>query len=231
MTPEEANVVRRARAVMLDFDGPVCDAFAGYPAHEVARDMLVRACEDGVSVSESAAAETDPMEVLRYLFEVAPERQPTSERMLRDAEVLSVGEAVPTPGAVDFMEECKQAGRPLVVVSNNSPDAVRIFLERYSLMKLVDEVFGRSPVSPELMKPHPYLLELALKGLSRAPEECLMVGDSDTDIEVAKAVGVPVVGYANKSGKARRFLSLGSDVVTEDMAELADQVRASGSPG
>lgn len=228
MTPKEANVIRRARAVLLDFDGPVCDAFDGYPADEVARDMLARSRADGVVISESAAAETDPMKVLRYLFRVAPERQPVSEQMLRDAEVLSVAKASPTRGAVDFMEACKETGRPLVVVSNNSADAVRTFLENHGLTKLVGEVFGRSPVSPELMKPNPHLLELALKELSRAPGECLMVGDSVTDIEVAKAVGVPAVGYANKPGKAGRFRSLGSDVVTEDMSELAAQVRVAG---
>lgn len=228
MTPEEVNVIQHARAVLLDFDGPVCDAFTGYPAQEVARDMLTRSRGEGVSISESAASETDPMEVLRYLYEVAPERQSVSEQMLRDAEVRSVEAASPTLGAVDFMQACKETGRPLVVVSNNSPEAVRTFLERHGLTKLVDEIFGRNPDSPELMKPHPHLLELALKAVSSTPGECLMVGDSDTDIEVSRAVGVPVVGYANKPGKAARFHSLGSDVVTEDMAELAVQIRAVG---
>ncbi|WP_174546411.1 HAD family hydrolase [Nocardiopsis dassonvillei] len=231
MSPEEQNVVRRCRAVLLDFDGPVCSAFAGYPAPHVARDMLARSREAGMAISAEAGTETDPMEVLRYLFEVAPARQPESERMLREAEVLSVKEAAPTPGAVDFMEACKETGRPLVVVSNNSPEAVAAFLEKHGLAKLVGGVFGRSRVSPELMKPHPHLLELALKELPASADDCLMVGDSVTDIEVAKAVGVPVVGYANRPGKAELFRSLGSDAVTEDMGELAREVRAAGPLG
>ncbi|MGW8528487.1 MULTISPECIES: HAD family hydrolase [Nocardiopsidaceae] len=221
MTPEEQNVVRGCRAVLLDFDGPVCSAFAGYPAPQVAKDMMARSAEAGVPISVEAGAETDPMKVLRYLFEVAPERQAESERMLRDAEVLSVAEASPTPGAVEFMKACKETGRPLAVVSNNSPEAVTAFLEEHGLTKLVDGVFGRSRVSPELMKPHPHLLELGIKELSVRPAACLMVGDSETDIEVAKAVGIPVVGYANRPGKAECFQRLGSDVVTDDMAELA----------
>lgn len=230
MTPEEVNVIRRSRAVLLDFDGPVCDAFDGYPASVVARDMIERFQGAGVSFSMEAAAETDPMEVLRYLFRVDPGRQSEVERTLREAEVLSVEAAAPTTGAVEFMEACRETGRPVVVVSNNSPEAVTAFFERYSLTRLIEGVVGRSPVSPELMKPDPHLLELALKVLDRGPSDCLMVGDSVTDIEVAKTVGVPVVGYANKPGKASRFHSLGSDVVTEDMAELATQVRAVGPP-
>ncbi|GAA1450545.1 HAD family hydrolase [Nocardiopsis tropica] len=226
MTPEEQSVVRGCRAVLLDFDGPVCSAFAGYPAPQVARDMMVRSAEAGVSISVEAGAETDPMKVLRYLFEVAPERQAESERMLRDAEVLSVAEASPTPGAVEFMKACKETGRPLAVVSNNSPEAVTAFFDEHCLTKLIDGVFGRSRESPELMKPHPHLLELALKELSIRPATCLMVGDSETDIEVAKAVGMPVVGYANRPDKAERFHTLGSNVVTEDMVELAAVVRA-----
>jgi HAD superfamily hydrolase (TIGR01549 family) len=228
MTPEEQNVIRRCRAVLLDFDGPVCSAFAGYPAHQVARDMLSRSREAGVAISAEAGTETDPMEVLRYLFEVASERQPESERMLREAEVLSVKEAAPTSGAVDFMEACKETGRSLVVVSNNSPEAVAAFLEKHGLADLVGGVFGRSRVSPELMKPHPHLLELALKGLPASADDCLMVGDSVTDIEVAKMVGVPVVGYANRPGKAELFRSLESDTVTEDMGVLAREIRAAG---
>lgn len=231
MTPEEQKVVRRCRAALLDFDGPVCSAFAGYPAPQVARDMLARSCEAGVVISAEAGAETDPMEVLRYLFEVASERQSESERLLREAEVLSVKEAAPTYGAVDFMKACKETRRPLVVVSNNSPEAVAAFLERHGLAELVDGVFGRSRVSPELMKPHPHLLELALKELSADADDCLMVGDSVTDIEVAKAVGMPVVGYANRPGKAECFHSLESDAVTEDMGALAREIRAAGPLG
>lgn len=229
MTPEEQNVIRRCRAVLLDFDGPVCSAFAGYPAPQVARDMLARSREAGVPISEKASTETDPMEVLRYLFKVAPERHSESERMLREAEVISVSEAAPTPGAVEFMEACTETGRPLVVVSNNSPETVAAFLEAHGLTRLVGGVFGRSRESPELMKPHPHLLELAFKELPVGPGDCLMVGDSVTDIEVAKAVGAPVVGYANRPGKAESFRLLGSDIVTTDMAELAAAVRAAGA--
>ncbi|NYH52789.1 HAD superfamily hydrolase (TIGR01509 family) [Nocardiopsis arvandica] len=226
MTPEEQKIVRRCRAILLDFDGPVCSAFAGYPAPQVARDMLARSREAGVPISEDASTETDPMEVLRYLFEVAPERHPESERMLREAEVISVAQASPTPGAVNFMEACKETGRTLVVVSNNSAESVVSFLEAHGLTKLVKGVFGRSQTSPELMKPNPYLLGIALKEVSYEPIDCLMVGDSATDIEAAKAIGVPVVGYANKTGKGDHFRHLGSDVITESMDDIAYQIRA-----
>ncbi|PRY00662.1 HAD superfamily hydrolase (TIGR01509 family)/HAD superfamily hydrolase (TIGR01549 family) [Allonocardiopsis opalescens] len=214
-------MVRRARAVMLDFDGPVCSAFAGYPAPQVARDMLARSREAGVPVSTSAAAETDPMEVLRYLFTVAPERQAESDQMLRDAEVLSVKQASATPGAVDFMRACQTTGRPIVIVSNNAPEAVTTFLEKEGLSDLIDAVFGRSRVSPELMKPHPHLLGLALEHLSTDPADCLMVGDSATDIEVAQTMGVPTVAYADRPGKAERFRLMNSDAVINDMHEIA----------
>lgn len=225
MTPEEVNVIRHARAVLLDFDGPVCDAFAGYPAPQVAQDMLAHSQNAGVPISEEAGAETDPMEVLRYLFQVAPERHSESERMLREAEVISVASAAPTPGAVEFMEACKETGRPLMVVSNNSPEAVTAFLEAHGLTGLVDGIFGRSTESPELMKPHPHILELAFKELPFGPGKCLMVGDSVTDIEVSKAVGVPAVGYANRPNKVGIFRRLGSEVIVDNMTTLAYATR------
>ncbi|GLU49840.1 HAD family hydrolase [Nocardiopsis ansamitocini] len=229
MTSEDVIVIRRARAVLLDFDGPVCDAFAGYPASEVAQDMLASSSEAGVPISEEAATMTDPMEVLRYLFKVAPERQAESDRMLRDAEIFSVEKTSPTPGTIDFMEACRETGRSVMVVSNNSPEAVKVFFERRNITNYIYGIVGRNPSSPNLMKPNPYLLNLAIKKLDKTFSECLMIGDSVTDIEVAKAVNVPVVGYANKPGKAEIFRSLGSDFVTQNMGELASLVRVENS--
>nr|WP_184293701.1 HAD family hydrolase [Nocardiopsis algeriensis] len=221
--------MRRVRAVLLDFDGPVCSAFAGYPAHEVADHILDNARQAGLPIPSEASEQTDPMQVLRHLHQIAPQFHIHAERLLRDAEVRSVREAKPGPGAVDFLEACKETGRPVAVVSNNSPESVTAFLDHHGLSGYITSVHGREKTSPELMKPHPYLLKNALQALSSSTDQCLMVGDSTADIEAAHTIGIPTAGYANRPGKAFLFEQLGSEIIIHRMEELADMARR-GSP-
>ncbi|WP_233564897.1 HAD family hydrolase [Micromonospora musae] len=58
----------------------------------------------------------------------------------------------------------------------------------------------------------------AIRELDAEPAECVLVGDSVSDIEAAHAAGVAAIGYANKPGKRERFAA--ADVVIDSMAEL-----------
>ena len=53
--------------LLLDFDGPVCGIFAGYPAPRVARELIAALRAAGVDVPDATAEQTDPIEVLRLL--------------------------------------------------------------------------------------------------------------------------------------------------------------------
>ena len=52
MTSSEtaAELVAKAQAVLLDFDGPICAVFAGYRAHEVAAEIMKRAATAGYAL-------------------------------------------------------------------------------------------------------------------------------------------------------------------------------------
>ncbi len=58
-----------------------------------------------------------------------------------------------THGAVDFLEACRQVGRPVVIVSNNAEPAIEAFLDRHDLRHLVHAIVGRVPARPELKSP------------------------------------------------------------------------------
>ncbi|WP_017558820.1 HAD family hydrolase [Nocardiopsis baichengensis] len=221
MKASEVNALQRSRHVLLDFDGPVCSAFAGYPAPEVAEALRSAAIERGVALPESLRAEDDPMKVLLGLWEVAPQYHRDAEALLTSAELSSVAVATPTAGAIGFMRACASTGRPLAVVSNNSPEAVRTFLDKQDLAHLVKVIVGRDKASPLLMKPNPHLPRLALKALEADPATSILVGDSTTDIEAAHAVGAVAVGYANRPGKREKFRALNADIITEHMRDLA----------
>jgi phosphoglycolate phosphatase-like HAD superfamily hydrolase len=72
------------------------------------------------------------------------------------------------------------------------------------------------------MKPSPAPVLAALDELAADPRECVMVGDSTSDIEAAQAAGVIAIGYANKPGKRTRLAR--ADVLIDSMAELATRL-------
>lgn len=57
-------------------------------------------------------------------------------------------------------------------------------------------VVGRAYAKPALMKPHTHSIASALDGLDMDASVSVLVGDSPSDMEAARAMHVPTVGYA-----------------------------------
>ena len=132
----------------------------------------------------------------------------------------AVSRATPTPGAAAVLQNFRESGRPVVVISNNSAVSVRAYLDQHDLARYVVGVSSRTEPDPNLLKPHPHLLRRAAEILSLDIRDCAMIGDSSTDVEAAHAVGAPVIAYANKPGKRDRSEHLRPDAIIDDMAEL-----------
>jgi beta-phosphoglucomutase-like phosphatase (HAD superfamily) len=210
-----AALLRGARTVLLDFDGPVCSIFARLPAPGVAAELTALARRAG---EDPPAGEDDPMRVLRWACAVSGDLGAVMESCLRAAEVRAAGTAEPTRGAAEFLRDCRAAGRTVVIVSNNSADAIGVYLVRRALDGLVAHVEGRDPAHPALLKPDPYLVSRALG--SRDPAAAVLVGDSPADVVAAHAVGVRAIGYAAVPRKAGLLTAVGADALVTDMRAL-----------
>ncbi|MEU6160497.1 HAD family phosphatase [Streptomyces sp. NPDC047130] len=222
-----AEVLAHVEAVFFDFDGPLCDVFAGLPAPQVADELTRLLAAKSAAAGERAAATDDPIEVLRIAHDEDAALGNEVERALAATEVRAVGVAgEPTPGGVAALKAASAAGRKVAVVSNNSADCVRAFLALHSLTEYVGEVVGRPANHPDLMKPNPYLLITAAEQLRTQVAACVLIGDSVTDIEAARAAGAEVIGYANKTDKPAAFAEAGGRVITDDMQSIADALLA-----
>ncbi|MEV5775653.1 HAD family hydrolase [Streptomyces antimycoticus] len=220
------EVLTQAAAVLFDFDGPLCDVFAGLPAPQVAHDLMRQVVARDPSLGAKLADTEDPMEVLRVTYEFNPELGLQVERALTAAEIEAVAVAgEPTTGAVEALEAAQATGRKVAVVSNNSADCVRVFLNRHSMNDRVDEVVGRAANRPDLMKPHPHSLLRAAELLKVGPSECVLIGDSLTDIQAAHVARSTAIGYANKAHKREAFAKAGAEAVIEHMEAIADAMR------
>ncbi|MFE1230779.1 HAD family hydrolase [Streptomyces sp. NPDC058745] len=218
-----SDILANARVILLDFDGPVCDVFAGSPAPEVAKQLTALLSVQDASAGTRAAATDDPIEVLRIAHEANAEVGQQVEEALTAAEVEAVAVAgPPTRGSVAALQAARSSGRAVVVVSNNSADCVERFLELHGLEEYVAKVVGRPSGQPHLMKPNPFPLITAAEQVHMDVTNCTLIGDSLTDIEAAHAAGTTVIAYANKPHKADLFADAHADVITEDMQAIAD---------
>ncbi|GAA2803521.1 HAD family hydrolase [Nonomuraea dietziae] len=210
----------KVQYLLLDFDGPVCDIFAGLPARTVAASLRATLEQAGAVLSPAVRATDDPLEVFRFSASLGSELNRLALRTLTELEVKAVRTARPTPGAVDLIERARDRGLIVGIVSNNSVAAVTAFLARGGLTDRVAYVSARSTADPSLMKPNPHLLDQALIHLAADPSFALLVGDSVTDVEACKHAGVVAVGYANRPGKAERLANAGAELVVTSMEEL-----------
>jgi phosphoglycolate phosphatase-like HAD superfamily hydrolase len=210
-------------ALLLDFDGPVCNVFAGFPASAVVEQLCVVLADSGFGdLPPEIEKSEDPFDVLSYAATLGDTEARFVNLAFAAHEAEAIATAEPTPDAHEFVRVWSITGRPLAIVSNNSNLAVEAYLDLHGLRPYVTHVSARTGPNPLLLKPSPYLLNNALAALSAAPNDSVMVGDSTTDMGAAQAAGTRAIGYANKRGKAMRLTDARADYVLNSMAELVE---------
>ncbi len=226
MSAARVDDIVGAGPLLLDFDGPLCGMFAGLRASDVAAELVDVLRGNGVILPDAVATEPDPLAVLRWTGDnCGPALTTAVEDLLCALELRAIGSASPTPSGREVILAARGAGLPVAVVSNNSAGAVAAYLSTYGLAKYVGVIVGRPYARPERMKPHPAPILEAVRALAAEPPACVLIGDSLSDIEGARAAGVQVIGYANRPNKVEAFR--GADLVITSMSVIAEALMPS----
>jgi HAD superfamily hydrolase (TIGR01509 family) len=215
-----AEVMSRGRYLLFDFDGPICGIFAGLPAPSIAAHLCELVDRRGIETPATVEAADDPFEVLKFAAGITAELAADVEAELRAMETRATEWASATPHVREVIEAARADGRGIAAVSNNSCQAVTHYLTTNGLAPYFTAIVGRTDPDPRLLKPAPELINRAIKALGADPAECVLIGDSLSDIEGARNAGTLSIGYANKPGKRERFTTAGADAIITDMAEL-----------
>ncbi len=165
----------------------------------------------------------DPFEVLAYAIRIDDSTARAVEDAFRVGEVEAVDKAPQTPDLPAVLDYLASDGRVVTIVSNNSTDAVETYLRTTGLGRYISSVSARTVDDAGRLKPQPHLLQQAMAIHGTSPGECLMIGDSTTDIQAARAAGTLVVAYANKPGKRERLAAHQPDAIIDHMADLLPQ--------
>lgn len=97
----------------------------------------------------------------------------------------------PYKGIINCLETLKKADIKAVVISNKNDDAVKQLCKDFFGDLIVDAYGVKDGVLP---KPDPQTVLNAISDLSLTKDECIFVGDSDTDILTAKNAGLVSAG-------------------------------------
>lgn len=211
-----------ARAVLFDFDGPICDLFHGASTAGVAEKIRQDALRYWPRLDRDVAECDDSHGILRHLRAMydrsapKPRRRPLrlAERTVAAQERAAVRSARGTPGVVTLVDLLAELPTRLAVVSNNAEAPIRDYLKHSELKGKFRKVCGRDPRNAGLMKPDPDCVNRALKVLSLKASDCVLIGDQLTDLQAARSAGVAFLGFTQDMSRARQMVGLGAAVVT-----------------
>jgi len=219
------HILARTTALLLDFDGPICNVFAGLPTSAVVQQLCVVLLDGGhTDLPAELTKSDDPFEVLAYAASLGEDEARYVNAAFTAHELEAVATAEPTPGAHNLIHAWTAAGRPLAIVSNNSTTAIHAYLDLYGLRRHITYVSARTSPDPALLKPHPYLLIQAISALNASTAAATFLGDSTTDIQAAHAAGIMSIGYINKPGKTTELVTAGADTVICTPAKITEQL-------
>jgi len=99
----------------------------------------------------------------------------------------------PITGTVEILYKLKQAGYPLYGLSNWSAETYPRVRHQYDFFNLFDRIILSGNVN--LIKPDPAIFNLTLKRINRRAGECLLIDDSEVNINTAKRLGFATIHF------------------------------------
>lgn len=125
----------------------------------------------------------------------------------------------PYDGVIDALKTLYEKGRKMAIVSNKGDEAVKILCKKF-FYPYVSEYFGVTQTMPK--KPAPDMLLAAIKVLGSDKSDCVMVGDGETDIEMAKAAGIDYVSVLWGFRSREVLQKCGAKVIINEVERLKD---------
>ena len=123
----------------------------------------------------------------------------------------------PYPGVVETLARLKTEGARMAVLTNKPHGPTTMLIEQLGLAGYFGAVFGQG--RRPYLKPDPRLFEDVLGEIGGRGDGVVVVGDSITDVETARAASAPVIlmsyGYTPEPAA-----TLGADLVLDDFREV-----------
>ena len=127
----------------------------------------------------------------------------------------------PYPGIMELLEELKAAGVKCAIVSNK-PHTAAAQLARDFFSGLVLTAVGEKPGIRR--KPAPDTVLAAMDELGAEPARTVYVGDSEVDIDTARAAGIDCISVTWGFRTREQLIESGASVLVDDAAGLKREI-------
>ena len=213
------------KALIFDFDSTLVDTeqailsatkdgmkFLGIPLIDAIPEHPFEACFGGDLIEHVNALAQRPVQDPHQIQTIY-----AAAKKLYDP-VRYAQEMIPYEGIAEFLQDAKQQGFLLAVVSNSLQNTLEQLCEKFfpGCMNAIygDRGEGRS-------KPDPIGIFTVLEELSLSPKDVLYIGDTLVDYETARAAGVAMVGAVwSKTNAARQLEESGHCPIVHHPKEL-----------
>jgi phosphoglycolate phosphatase len=217
------------RLVVLDCDGTLVDSqhviFESMRRALVDHALPVPPIEDvrrvvGLSLVEGAKALLPHLDEATALALAASYKERFQELRRRDGVLEPL-----FPGVAETLVHLDRQGVLLAVATGKSRRGLDRVLAHHGL----DGLFvSLQTADAHPSKPHPSMLEQAMRDAGCAPEETLLVGDTTFDIDMAARAGAGPVGVAWGYHPVADLRRAGATTILESFPELAALAGATG---
>lgn len=126
------------------------------------------------------------------------------------------------PGAMEAIETLRGAGYGIGICTNKPEALAELLLTRKGVRAAFASVIGADTLA--VRKPDPEPLREAARRAGGRPDLCVLVGDSDTDRNTARAAGVPSV-LVTFGPAGEDMAALQPEALLADYADLPGTVR------
>ena len=133
----------------------------------------------------------------------------------------SLDHTAPYEGILPLLEELKQRGFAMAVVSNKPAFATEALCKRF-FGGLIFPAIGQRQDLPK--KPAPDMLLEAMRVLKKEPAQCIYVGDSEVDVASSENAGLPLLAVDWGFRSRQQLLDAGADVIVSSPTQLLERL-------
>ncbi|WP_062067248.1 HAD-IA family hydrolase [Cellvibrio sp. OA-2007] len=157
------------------------------------------------------------------IHQLYPDTDLSGRQCLRDAyasRFLSLDETRPSdffPGVIDTLDRLKANGHALTIATGKSRKGLDRIL---SVLGVADFFHATRCADETASKPDPLMLEELLNEFGVAPDQAVMIGDTEYDMEMARRINMPRIAVSYGAHHVDRLYSYQPELCLDQFDQL-----------